>query len=147
MNSEGLLAVTDHGNKCIHLVAKEGSLMRSIGKGVLGGTLGGIIFDLKGNVWVADWSHSKVLKLSQDGRLLQTIDVQVVKLTISTVLLLCPEGLIYICDRGNYRVTVHDEEGMFLFAYGSKGSGPGCFDRPWDVTFVSDGLVYVTDWE
>ena len=101
MNSEGLLAVTDHGNKCIHLVAKEGSLMRSIGKGVLSGTLGGIIFDLKGNVWVADWSHSKVLKLSQDGRLLQTIDVQVVKLTISTVLLLCPEGLIYICDRGN----------------------------------------------
>ena len=70
VNSEGLLAVTDHGNKCIHLVAKEGSLMRSIGKGVLGGTLGGIIFDLKGNVWVADWSHSKVLKLSQDGRLL-----------------------------------------------------------------------------
>ena len=101
VNSEGLLAVTDHGNKCIHLVAKEGSLMRSIGKGVLSGTLGGIIFDLKGNVWVADWSHSKVLKLSQDGRLLQTIDVQVVKLTISTVLLLCPEGLIYICDRGN----------------------------------------------
>ena len=44
-----------------------------------------------------------------------------------------PEGLIYICDIDNHRGTVHDEEGMFLFAYGSKGSGLGCFD----------GLVYM----
>ena len=28
-----------------------------------------------------------------------------------------PEGLVYICDSGNHRVTVHDEEGMFLFAF------------------------------
>ena len=53
-----------------------------------------------------------------------------------------PEGLIYICDTANQRVTVHDEEGMFLFAFGLKGSGPGCFDRPRDVAFGSDGLVY-----
>ena len=33
----------------------------------------------------------------------------------------------------------------FQFAVGSKGSGPGCFDRPCDVTFGSDGLVYVTE--
>ena len=36
-------------------------------------------------------------------------------------------------------------EGKFQFAVGSKGSGPGCFDRPRDVTFGSDGLVYVSD--
>ena len=56
-----------------------------------------------------------------------------------------PEGLVYICDSGNHRVTVHDEEGMFLFAFGSKESGPVCFDEPRDVTFGSDGLVYVAD--
>ena len=56
-----------------------------------------------------------------------------------------PEGLVYICDSGNHRVTVHDEEGMFLFTFGSKGSGPGCFDGPCDVNVVSDGLVYVAD--
>ena len=58
---------------------------------------------------------------------------------------LSPEGLIYICDRDNHCVTVHDEEGMFLFAFGSKGSDPRCFDGPHDVTFGSEGLVYVTD--
>ena len=148
VNSEGLLAVTDDRNKCIHLFRKEGALVRSIGKGVLGSDLGGITFDLKGNVWVTDWGNNKVLKLSQDDRLLKTIDHAGSKsdhFINPTGVSISPEGLVYICDSGNHRVTVHDEEGTFLFAFGSKGSGPGCFDRPRDVTFGSDGLVYVTD--
>ena len=150
VNSEGLLAVTDDRNMCIHLLRKEGPLVRSIGKGVLGGDLGGITFDLKGNIWVADRGNNKVLKLSQDGRLLQTIDHAGSKsdhFNCPCGVSVSPEGLVYICDRGNQCVTVHDEEGMFLFVFvfGSKGSGPGCFDRPCGVTFGSDGLVYVTD--
>ena len=148
VNSEGLLAVTDDSNTCIHTFRKEGPLVRSIGKGVLGPNLGGITFDLKGNVWVANVGNNKVLKLSQDGRLLKTIYHAKSKsdhfnhpLGVSVA----PEGLVYICDSANHRVTVHNEEGMFLFAFGSKGSGPGCFDGPCDVTFGSDGLVYVID--
>ena len=148
VKSDGLLAVTDDRNTCVHLLKKEGSLVRSIGKGVLGDNLGGITFDLKGNVWVTDWGRNKVHKLLQDGRLLQTIDhagsksdhlIRPIGVSVS------PEDLIYICGCKNHRVTVHDEEGMFLFAFGSKGSSPGCFDGLGDVTFGSDGLVYVTD--
>ena len=148
MNSEGLLAVTDDENRCVHIFNKLGTLVRSIGKGVLSGYLRGIAFDLKGNVWVTDAGSNKVYKLSQDGRLLQTIghaDGKSDHFHCPTGVSVSPEGLIYICDSGNHCVTVHDEEGMFLFAFGSKGSGPGCFDRPFDVTFGSDGLVYVTD--
>ena len=146
VNSEGLLAVADGGNRCVHLLNKVGTLVRSIVKGVLGSDLLGITFDLKKNVWVADRGNNKVLKLSQDGRLLLTIDHAgsdhfIYPLGVSV----SPENLVYICDSGNHRVTVHDEEGMFLFAFGSKGSGPGCFDVPRDVTFGSDGFVYVTD--
>ena len=145
VNSESLLAMTDSENGCIHLLKKDGSLVRSIGNAVIGC---GLAFDLKGNIWVTNWSNNKVLKLSQDGRLLQTIDhagserdhfINPLGVSVS------PEGLIYICDSGNHRVTVHDEEGMFLFAFGSKGSGPRCFDGPGDITFGSDGLVYVSD--
>ena len=149
VNSEGLLAVTDEGNRCVHIFNKEGTLVRSIGKGELSGNLSGIAFDVKGNVWVTDTDSNKVLKLSQDGRLLQTIDHAGSKsdhFQHPCGVSVSPEGLIYICDRrNNHRVTVHDEQGMFVFAFGSKGSDPGCFDRPWDVTFGSDGLVYVTD--
>ena len=39
VNSEGLIAVTDCGNKRVHIFNKEGTLGRSIGEGVLGGDL------------------------------------------------------------------------------------------------------------
>ena len=148
VNSDGLLAVADDWNRCIHLLTIDGALVRSIGKGMLGSDLGGITFDLKGNVWVADKGNNKVLKLSQDGQLLHTIGHAGSKsdhFNCPRGVSVSPEGLIYICDRDNHRVTVHDEEGMFRFAFGSKGSGPGCFDVPRDVAFGSDGLVYVTD--
>ena len=153
VNNEGLLAVADDKNKCVHLLRKEGALVRSIGKevfgvGWFGSSSGGITFDLKGNVWVTDGSSNKVLKLSQDGQLLQTIDHAGSKsdhFNHPTGVSVSPEGLIYLCDYNNHRVTIHDEEGKFQFAVGSKGSGPGCFDGPRDVTFGSDGLVYVTD--
>ena len=148
LNSEGLLAVTDGGNTCVHIFRKDGSLVRSIGKGVLSADMRGITFDLKGTVCVSDTGSSKVYKLSQDGRLLQTIDhagCERDHFNHPTGVSVSPEGLTYICDSGNQCVTVHDEEGMFLFAFGSKGWGPKCFDRPFDVSFGSDGLVYVTD--
>ena len=148
VNSDGLLAVTDVVNRCVHLLTNNGTLVRSIGKGVLSRALYGVSFDLKGNVWVTDYDNNKVVKLSQDGRLLQTIHhassesdcfSNPIGVSVSA------EGLIYICDFGNNRVTVHDEEGNFLFAFGSKGSGPGCFNRPRDIAFGSNGFVYIVE--
>ena len=145
VNSEGILAVTDVGKKCVHLLS-EGALVRSIGEGVLGNYLFGVTFDLKGNVWVTDWGNNKVFKLSQDGQLLQTIHRAGSEsdcLSGPYGVSVSQEGLIYIC--GNHRVTVHDEDGNFLFALGSRGSGPGCFEWPRDIAFGSDGLMYVSD--
>ena len=151
MNSEGLLAVTDGGNDCVHLLTKEGALVRSIGKGVFHFVLTmlyGVAFDLKENVWVTGNFNNKVVKLSQDGQLLQTkhhAGSENDGLSSPRGVSVSAEGLIYICDSGNHRVTVHNEGGKFLFAFGSKGSYPGCFEAPHDIAFGSDGLVYVID--
>ena len=148
VNSKGLLAVTDGLNRCVHLLINNGTLVRSIGEGVLGGCLFGVSFDLKGNVWVTDYLNNKVVKLSQDGRHLQTIhhaSSESDRFSGPKGASVSAEGLIYICDSGNHRVTVHDEVGRFLFAFGSNGNGPGCFDRPGNIAFGSDGLVYVVD--
>ena len=150
MNSEGLLAVTHGGNKCVHLLTKEGASVRSIGEETHGDILLGVAFDLKGNVLVAMYFRNKVVKLSQDGRLLQTIchaGSESDGLSGPRGVSVSAEGLIYICDSDNHRVTVYDEEGKFLFAFGSKGSGPGCFEAPRDIAFGSDGLMYVSDKE
>ena len=148
MNSEGLLAISDAANKCVHLLTTEGAFVRSIGEGMLGGLLFGVAFDLKGNIWVTDCIKSKLVKLSESGQLLHTIHhthsesdrfCQPFGVSVSQ------EGLIYVCDSGNHHITVHDEEGKFLFAFGTEGSGPQQFSSPEDIAFGSDGLLYVTD--
>ena len=146
VNSQGLLAVTDGMNNCVHLLTSNGKLMRSIGKGKLGNILPGVAFDLKGNVLVTDYSNNRVVKLSQDDQLLQTIRhagsesdcfSRPMGVSVST------DGLIYICDSDNRRVTVHIDEGKFLYTFVSEGSGPQRFIKSFDVAFGSDGLVYV----
>ena len=147
VNSEGLLAVTDRENACVHLT-RDGALVKSIGKGVLGTDLCGVAFDLKGKVWVSDRNSNKVFKLSKNGRVLQTIchaRSHNDHLHYPTGLSVSPEGLIYICDVFNNRVTVHDSDGKFLFTFGSHGSGLWNFDKPSDITFGADGLVYAAD--
>ena len=146
MNSEGLLAVTDQEKECVHLFSTEGALVRSIGEGVLGIGLFGVAFDLNGNVWVTDWDKENIVQLSQDGRVLQTIDVgRKGNSSLPLGLSVSPESLIYMCDRNNHYVSVHDTKGKLLFMFGSQESGPGCFNEPCDIAFGSDGLVYVTD--
>ena len=148
MNSNGLLAVTDDGSRCVRLISRDGALMRSIGEGEFDEVMSDVAFDLKGNVWVTDHKKSKVVKMSQDGHVLHTIchaGSKGDRLKHPFGVSVSPEGLVYVCDNDNHRVAVYDEEGNFVFAFGSNGSGPECFDEPRDVAFGSDGLVYVTD--
>ena len=144
VNSEGLLAVTDGENGCVHLLTNKGTFVRSIGKGMLGCELPGVAFDLKGNVWVTVKNTNKVVKLSQYGQHLQTMcHASSIGFNHPHCVAISPEDLIYVCD--NHCVTVHDKEGSFLFAFSSTESDSECFEGPRDVAFGSDGLVYVTD--
>ena len=148
VSNEGLLAVADVGKTCVHLYSEDNELISSIGKEELGNCLFGVTFDLKGNIWVTDWGNNEVVKLSQDGLILQTIhhaSGERDPLNYPCGLSVSPEGLIYVCDGDNHCITVYDEEGMFLFAFGSKGSGSGCLRGPRDIAFGSDGQLYVVD--
>ena len=148
VTNEGLLAVTDGLNHCVHLLTTEGTLVRSIEEGMLDICLYGVAFDLKGNIWVTDYDNNRLVKLSQSGQLLQTIHHTHSESDCfckPTGVSVSPEDLIYVCDNGNDRITVHDEEGKFLFTFGAKGSGPQQFNYPNDIAFGSDGFVYVTD--
>ncbi len=59
-------------------------------------------------------------------------------------------GWIYVTDGGTHEVRVYGADGIFLFAFGGPGSGPGLFDFPAAIHLVpadSDDptRLYVSD--
>jgi DNA-binding beta-propeller fold protein YncE len=69
------------------------------------------------------------------GRLRQPVGVAV-----------SPEAEIFVTDSGNQRISVFDEQGTFLRAFGQQGDGPGELDRPMHLAFGPDGLLYVAEY-
>ncbi|MDE1811556.1 MAG: HYR domain-containing protein, partial [Thaumarchaeota archaeon] len=53
-------------------------------------------------------------------------------------------GNVYVTDLGNRRVEKFDNNGNFLFTFGTKGSGDGQFNAPVGVA-VGSGSIYVID--
>ena len=119
-------------------------LLHTIGKGQLGGVLPGVTFYDQEHILVSDISNSNINMFTIQGRHVHTIDRGSTTfgpwgITIS------PDGYIYVCDVANHCVCVFDVNGMFLFSFGSRGSGDECFDLPRDLCFASDGFLYITD--
>jgi hypothetical protein len=55
------------------------------------------------------------------------------------------EGLLYVVDRGNYRVQKFDGNGNFLGKWGSRGNNDGQFIDPTAIDVDGEGNVYVLD--
>lgn len=51
---------------------------------------------------------------------------------------------LYLVTWATDKITRLNSSGTVLGSFGSRGSGPGQFDNPWDVT-VCGGVVYTTD--
>ncbi|HVZ62547.1 MAG TPA: HYR domain-containing protein, partial [Candidatus Nitrosotalea sp.] len=53
-------------------------------------------------------------------------------------------GNVYVTDLGNRRVEKFDNNGNFLFTFGTKGTGDGQFNAPVGIAITSDS-IYVVD--
>jgi len=56
-----------------------------------------------------------------------------------------PDGLLYVVDGGNFRVSVFDQSGKFLRTFGTVGRQGGQFSRPKELAIDATGNVYVVD--
>ena len=52
---------------------------------------------------------------------------------------------VFVCDRGNSRVQVFDNNGTYLRQFGTHGKGNGQFEGPASIIFDAFGHVLVTD--
>jgi hypothetical protein len=52
-------------------------------------------------------------------------------------------GWFYVCDAGNRRVQVYDQNGLFVRTLGRQGQGPGEYAFPSNVMLAGNGDVYI----
>lgn len=55
------------------------------------------------------------------------------------------DGLYYMPEAGNHRVSVWNLEGEFQFLFGGSGTGEGQMNNPEAAKFNSEGKLYVSD--
>jgi tripartite motif-containing protein 71 len=55
------------------------------------------------------------------------------------------QGIVYVVDRGNWRVQYFTNDGSFLGTWGSYGQSPGNFRWPMGLEVHPNGNVYVAD--
>lgn len=120
------------------------------GPGALGKPAG-MDVDRVGNLYVADSTTKAVVVFDKNGRFLRKIGgakwfERLVSVTVD------PQGeRMYLVDIGGVRSTQHrvrvfdPVNGRHLFDFGSRGSGPGELNFPYDLAVGKEGRLYVVD--
>ena len=56
-----------------------------------------------------------------------------------------PLGYRFVCEFGNSRVQIFDENGSSVAILGGAGAEPGQMNNPWAIALDSRGNLYVAD--
>jgi DNA-binding beta-propeller fold protein YncE len=115
------------------------------------GTPLGLDVDGLGNLYVVDSSAKHVQVYDKDGKFLRTVGDAKMFSRPSGIAVDAEGSRIYVVDTGgvasdDHRVRVFDaQSGKHLHDIGKRGSAPGEFNLPRDVSIGKDGLLYVVD--
>ncbi|EQA44160.1 NHL repeat protein [Leptospira broomii serovar Hurstbridge str. 5399] len=143
LTREGYLFVSDMGNDRIQKVAKDGSFLQEIGKGILRQPAG-LKINSKGEIFVADKGNRRIVVFDKEGNYLKEITHPALKkprnLTIR-------ENKIYVAD---------EAAGLFIYDSISKNwsnfesfrdskNNVRNFDQAFGIGFDYTGTMFVTD--
>jgi uncharacterized protein (TIGR03663 family) len=152
ISPDGLLYVTDTGNKVIQVFEADGTYVGEFGgPGPLEGQLDepvGLDFGPDGLLYVADtWngrvqvfdqSHSFVRQWAIDGWYGQLPDNKPYLATDAM-------GRVYVTDSEQYRVLVFDAIGNYLYGFGQYGTEPDAMALPTGIDVGPTGTIHVID--
>jgi len=150
----GRIYVSDTGSRTVAVFDIAGQRFFRLGdegSGQLHMPLG-LDVDGAGNVYVVDNSARVVQVYDGEGHHLRTLAGDGQSLVRPAGIAVDAEGRrVYVVDTGGiateqHRVRVFDaQSGQHLQDIGTRGTGPGEFNLPRDVTIGRDGLLYVVD--
>jgi uncharacterized protein (TIGR03663 family) len=172
VDSRGRIYVADTLNHRVQVYDDDGDLVRSIGEFGDGeeqfNEPRGLAVDEQNNLYVADTWNARIVKISPSGEWLDTWgsgtqdmgNGRTATITDGSEeenldnplgffgprgIAVDSEGRVFIADTGNKRIVVTDDEGDYLYQWGSAGSEPGQFNEPTGISIDASGLVYVAD--
>ena len=109
----------------------------------------GVAIDSDGNVLVMEKAKDRIVKFTSDGDYI----AEVGKCGNQELEFNWPKGIaihpkskrIYVADDRNHRIQILNPDLTFYSKFGSRGSGNGQFNHPWDIAFDSSGNAYIAD--
>jgi len=110
-------------------------------------------YDPEKHIWAIDRTSQQLLEFTHDGKtLVRSIGERGVAgnddkhFGRPTDIAWLPDGTFFVSDGyDNSRVVKFDKNGKFLTAWGTKGTGPGQFNRPHSIAVDANRRVYVAD--
>ena len=160
----GNVYIADYGNDRIDVFDKKGKFIQSIGtRGNDDGEFiapKSVVVNAIGRMYVSDFGNNRIVYFNKKnsssgfsysyGGSYTTADGvsfnQPAGITVYNTTPPYSIGGIFVCDTGNNRVVKIDDNGTFLWSYGTFGVGVGNLNTPSDVAVSSDGMyVYVSD--
>ena len=104
----------------------------------------GISFDSTGNLFVADEINNRVQVFTAAGECIYQFNGGV-RLKAPVGIALDANDIVYISESNSHRISVFTRDGQYLTSFGSKGIGPGQFNRPTGIAIGHDGKIYIAD--
>jgi DNA-binding beta-propeller fold protein YncE len=152
LDAEGRLLATDAAHSYVQVFDKTTGkyLSRFGGKGDDDHNLDkpeGISVTPDGRIFVADYNTGEVKIYDRNYKWMDTFSEygsepgQNIKSEFTDIL----DGLYYMPEAGNHRVSVWDLDGNFKFLFGGHGTEPGKLNNPEAAKFNSQGHLYVAD--
>ncbi len=169
-DAQGNLYITDMQNNRVQKLDANGNFIKEwtaikkttngVDEFLIFNKPGGILGDAAGNLYVSDSQNDRILKFTQDGTLLLSIEATGQTQTPSSYgdhplkqplgLSLDNFGNLYVADQMNHRVQKFDPWGFRLLNFGTKTQGnqntDGTFNQVADVLLDStQKFIYVSD--
>lgn len=148
VNADGsLIYVSDTKLKRVvvfDLKAGKVSLLRTDAVGALRSPIE-VRVDKRGRVYVTDGYGGKLFVYSPQGKTLLSLGKKEGVKRPTGLALDEVRNRLYVADTVNHRIMLYDLDGTFIRQIGQRGSDPGSFNYPVNLTVDGEGQLYVVD--
>ena len=153
VNKSGEVIVAESGAGCVSIFSATGDKLRTLDtRGTAVGGIKnprGVAVDSEDNLLVVDRGSYRLLKISRGGDLIAAVgsegDGPGQFMWPTGVCVNSVNGKVYVVDYDAHCVHILNSDLTFSSKFGSRGSGDGQFNYPYDIASDSTGCVYVAD--